>query len=342
MEQLKVQPPVVIYGRRGYSFPYAIYLHGTAAILKNLVSYASGAHEGFDKDIFIETPRLGNGKVKISICLPDNYNKRPKPVILVLEGGGFVLGEPKDGAKNDRKLTKETGAIVISIDYAKSPRYDYPHALLQAYAVLKWALSTKAELNGIFVDHARVGIMGNSAGGNLTAALSLLISFNSGPCAAFRKELGPDFQQVLQVLLYPSVELHHSYTTRFERTSPDVQAKSLPTWVATMMEGSYLPPYIEKEQIFVAPLVADVGLLRELKIPKTLVITAGKDCLKDEAAAYAENLKAAGHEVSLTEYPESIHGFTHYQEGSKEYRGEDVVGSWMEVCRAFNEAFSLG
>jgi acetyl esterase/lipase len=107
-----------------------------------------------------------------------------------------------------------------------------------------------------------------------------------------------------------------------------------------MMEDSYLPPYIEKEQIFVAPLVADVKLLRELKIPKTLVITAGKDCLKDEAAAYAVKLKEAGHKVNFTEYPESIHGFTHYEEGNKEYRGGDVIGSWNEVCKAFNDAFS--
>src|SRR3954453_22555488 len=97
MEQLKVQPPVVTYGKRGYSFPYAIYLHVTAALLRNLVSYTSGPHEGFDKDLFIDTPGLGNGKAKSFICLPDNYDSKPKSVILVLEGGGFVLGEPKDG-----------------------------------------------------------------------------------------------------------------------------------------------------------------------------------------------------------------------------------------------------
>ena len=182
--------------------------------------------------------------------------------------------------------------------------------------------------------------MGNSAGGNLTAALSLLVSFTSGPCAAFRKGLGPVFQQVSQILLYPSLELHHSYATRFKRASPDVQAKSLPVWVATMMESSYLPPYIDKEQIFIAPLVAEVELLRELKIPKMLVITAGKDCLKDEAAAYAEKLKKAGHKVDFTEYPESIHGFTHYKEGSKEYRRDDAECSWEQVCQALHEAFS--
>src|SRR5690242_5656473 len=100
--------------------------------------------------------------------------------------------------------------------------------------------------------------MGNSAGGNLAAALSLLVSFTSGPCAPYKAGLGQKFQQVSQVLLYPSLELNHWYRSRFERSSPDVQATSLPILVASMMEASYLPPYIDKENIFVAPMVAAV------------------------------------------------------------------------------------
>ena len=125
MRQLRIQPPVVTYDQRGYSFLYATYLHATAALLRSLVSYASGIHDGFDKDIFIDTPGLGNGKAKISICLPDNYDSKPRPMILVLEGGGFVLGEPKDGKKNDRRLAQEVCGMfrLSSANWAESAGY---------------------------------------------------------------------------------------------------------------------------------------------------------------------------------------------------------------------------
>ncbi|KAF4626770.1 hypothetical protein G7Y89_g11386 [Cudoniella acicularis] len=295
----------------------------------------------FDKELSIDTPGLGTQKAKLSICLPKDQSSKVnrKPLILVLEGGGFVLGEPKDGKKNDQKLSDEIGAIVVSVDYAKSPRHEYPHALLQIYIVLKWALSIEAELQGLWIDPAQVAIMGNSAGGNLTAALTLLLSFTSGPCAKFRTALGPRFRQVLQVLLYPSTELHHPYSTRFERSSPEVKEKSLPVWVAGMMEACYLPPCVDKNQIFIAPLLAEVPLLKELEIPPAIILTAGLDCLKEEAVSYSRKLKEAGHAALLTEYPLAIHGFTHYQPGNKEYREDDVIGSWNEIIEALKAAF---
>lgn len=107
MKQSQVHPPVVIYGRRGYFFPYALYLHLTGAVLRKLVSYSTGAHDGFDKDLLISTPGLGDGRVKISICVPEKYGMERKPLVLVLEGGGFVLGQPKDGKVNDRRIARE-------------------------------------------------------------------------------------------------------------------------------------------------------------------------------------------------------------------------------------------
>jgi hypothetical protein len=111
MDQTAIRAPKITAGTR-YSFIYAVYLHATAAALRTLVSYVNSHHKGFDKDLEIPTPSLGYGRVKVSMCLPAGYNdtakeENPLPLVLVLEGGGFVLGQPKDGRKNDRLIAEE-------------------------------------------------------------------------------------------------------------------------------------------------------------------------------------------------------------------------------------------
>lgn len=192
------------------------------------------------------------------------------------------------------------------------------------------------------IDPSRVAAMGNSAGGNLTASLSLLLSFTEGPCAEFRKELPSNFSQKIQILLYPSVELYNPYSKRFCRASKDIQAKSLPVWVAELMEASYSPPHVDKTQIFISPLLAGDKLLKSLKVPPALVLTAGMDCLKDEALHYVEKLKAIEADVQAKTYPLAVHGFSHLREDSAQkmdYRPDDVHDCWLLVIEALQKAF---
>ncbi|KAK2733131.1 hypothetical protein FQN55_003745 [Onygenales sp. PD_40] len=348
MESSQIPEPQISHGE-GYPWYHALYLHVGAGLLRNIVWSISGSGKEFDKYVTIETPGLGTGRVRCAICLPrstENHqqvNANPKfPLTLVIEGGGFVLGQPEDGEQNDRLISDKTQSIVISVDYAKAPRHPFPHALLQLYEVLRWALSADSTMEaiGATIDPSRVAILGNSAGGNLTAALSLLLSFSPGPCARFRKGLPPSFRQRLQIMLYPSVECHELYRTRFQRCTPAVQAKSLPVAVAELMEASYLPPHVDKEQIFVAPLLADIALLKQLQdqIPRAVVFTAGLDCLKDEAETYVQRLQDAGVYVRSKQYPEAIHGFSHYKEGSKDFR-KDVEDCWRIICEELQVAF---
>lgn len=233
-------------------------------------------------------------------------------------------------------------AIVLSVDYAKSPRYPYPHALLQLYQVLKWCFSSGAAKElGVTVDPSRVAIMGNSAGGNLTAALSLLTAFVKGPCAHFRTDLPKDYCQVAQILLYPSVGCDQLYRSRFARANLETQAESLPVWVAEMMEASYLPPMIDKKQIFIAPLLATPQLLEEIRqnIPPLSCYIAGLDCLKHEAVQYCRKIKAAGVKVTLKEYTQAIHGFSHYPENSEKFRKDDVEDCWNSISQVLEQAF---
>lgn len=109
MDESEIKEPMITDGAR-YSPLYAIYLHTLAAVLRNIVSYISGQHDGFDKDLILDSPGLGSGKVKISICLPSSQESKAgelKPMILVIEGGGFVLGQPRDGKRIDRMLADE-------------------------------------------------------------------------------------------------------------------------------------------------------------------------------------------------------------------------------------------
>lgn len=109
------------------------------------------------------------------------------------------------------------------------------------------------------------------------------------------------------------------------------------------MEASYCPPYIDKAQIFVSPLSIDNDLLKTLKVPPALVLTAGLDCLKEEATQYVKKLKAAGVDVQTKEYALAVHGFSHLTETSiqkEDYRPDDVHDCWKLVIEALKEYFA--
>ena len=178
------------------------------------------------------------------------------------------------------------------------------------------------EALGVRLDPSRFATMGNSAGGNLTGSLSLLLSFSKGPCAHFREQLPSTFQEVAQILLYPGLRLNSQYSERFNEANEEVRAASLPVWAATLMEASYLPPSIDANQIFITPLEAESSLLRTLNVPPVLCITAGNDCLKYEARQYVANLQSAGCTVLHHECMDAIHGFSHYKKGYEKQREE--------------------
>ncbi|EXK38466.1 hypothetical protein FOXG_04759 [Fusarium oxysporum f. sp. lycopersici 4287] len=340
-EQGRVSIPTVKDGEE-WSFLFRIYLNCVTWTLRQLVSFLTGPNEGHDLEVKINTPGLGAGYVICNVWLPRPTDEiQPKhPLVLVLEGGGFVLGHPKDGRLNNRRIVDETGAIVMSIDYAKAPRYPYPHALLQVYEALRWALTSSAAREGMNVDPRRVAIGGNSAGGNLTAALSLLLSFRSGPCSMFREGLPLDFKQVLQLMLCPSLELRLPYDLRLARSTIDAQKHSLPAWMARAMEQSYLPPRICKDEIFVSPAAASVELLRELDVSPAMLFTGSLDCLKEEGFCYAQNLTKGGKEVTFHEFEGGTHGFSvKPQEGSAEAQIM-YEECWARICHSLRDAFS--
>lgn len=105
MHQDSISSPKIANGP-GYSTPYACYLHATAWILRRAVAYMTGTGELFDKFTTVTTPGLGEGRVNISVCIPRlaGTTQSVRPLVLVAEGGGFILGQPSDGEHIDRSL----------------------------------------------------------------------------------------------------------------------------------------------------------------------------------------------------------------------------------------------
>jgi hypothetical protein len=91
----------------GYGRLYALYLHTSSWVLRQAVAAQTSSGALFDKVLTVETAGLGEGRVKISVCLPPNEgdNRSPKPLLLVAEGGGFVLGQPANGEHIDRSIS---------------------------------------------------------------------------------------------------------------------------------------------------------------------------------------------------------------------------------------------
>jgi len=207
------------------------------------------------------------------------------PLLVYYHGGGWVIGsiESHDGLCG--QLAADARCTLVSVGYRMAPEDRFPAAVDDALDAFRWARAEARELGG---DPARVAVGGDSAGGNLAAVVSQ-------QCAALG-EPGP----ALQLLLYPATDLL--------RESPSY---------ATYGEGFYLTrarmrwfedvyvPVEERRDVRASPL-----LCKELAgQPRTHLVTAGFDPLRDEGRAYAEALAAAGVAVTYRNYEGLIHGF---------------------------------
>lgn len=109
MYQASIRAPQVTTTGPKYSFPYVLYLHSSTWLLRKAVASLTGTGELFDKTLHVDTPGLGEGRVTISVCLPKTHSNEDlgsaKPLLLVAEGGGFVLGQPTDGEHIVRRLS---------------------------------------------------------------------------------------------------------------------------------------------------------------------------------------------------------------------------------------------
>lgn len=209
-----------------------------------------------------------------------------RPLLMVFHGGGWVLGSPESEDTTARGLVNRTGAVAVSVDYRLAPESRFPAAAEDCYAATVWAVEHASELGA---DGTRVGVAGTSAGGNLSAVVSLMVRDRGGPAIAH------------QVLFNPVIDFDTNTQSYLDNAEGHGMTRGDMLW----FWDNYVPDESARANPYASPMRAgDVSGL-----PAATVITAEYDVLRDEAEAYAERLRAAGVDVQCTRYDGMIHGF---------------------------------
>jgi acetyl esterase len=228
-----------------------------------------------------------SGEVSIRVLRPWGVTEA-LPVILYSHGAGWVFGNAHTHDRLIRELTAGTGAALVFTNYSLSPEARYPTALEEIYAALNW-VAQDGQDSGL--DGTRIAVAGDSVGGNMTAAITLMAKQRSGP------------ELAAQVLFYPvtdasfDTDSYHQFATGYFLRRDAMQ------W----FWDQYTPDENQRTEITASPLRASLDELAGL--PPALVITGEADVLRDEGEAYSRKLREAGVDVSATRYEGIIHDF---------------------------------
>ena len=227
------------------------------------------------------------GSVRVRIVRPPHATGT-LPVLLYVHGAGWVFGDAHTHDRLVRDLCLGAHAAVVFPEYDRSPDVRYPTAIEQSYTVAKW-VGTDGAAN--LLDASRMAVAGDSVGGNMAAALTLLA-----------KERG-DVTFVGQVLFYPVTNAAFDTASYEQFAEGYFLARDGMKW----FWDQYTTDENERSQITASPLRATTEELAGL--PPALVITGEADVLRDEGEAYAAKLRAAGVPTTAVRYGGIIHDF---------------------------------
>ncbi|MFC4526281.1 alpha/beta hydrolase [Dyella halodurans] len=227
------------------------------------------------------------GPVSITIIRPKGVTGT-LPVVLYIHGAGWVLGSENTHDRLVRQLANGARAAVVFVNYSRAPESKFPVQNEQSYAAARWVVE-HGKQHGI--DGQNMAIAGDSVGGNMSAAVTLMA-----------KELaGPKF--VYQVLFYPVTDANFKNGSYREFANGPWLTLPAMQW----FWNAYVPDEAARMNPLVTPLNATFEQLKGL--PPALVITGENDVLRDEGEAYAHRLIAAGVDVTATRYLGTIHDF---------------------------------
>lgn len=210
------------------------------------------------------------------------------PVILFIHGAGWVFGDEFTHDRLVRELITRAQAAAVFVDYDRSPEARYPVAIEQAYAALEWIAAHGAEQG---LDSTRIAVAGDSVGGNMSAAVTIMAKQRSGPALA------------AQLLYYPvtdaafDTDSYHQFATGYWLRRDAMQ------W----FWDQYTTDDAQRAEITCSPLRATLEDLAGL--PPAMVIVGEADVLRDEGEAYAAKLRAAGVSVTAVRYQGIVHDF---------------------------------
>jgi acetyl esterase len=228
-----------------------------------------------------------DGEVPIRVYRPSD--DPGLPVVVFSHGGGWVLCDLDSHDAMCRAVAETAGCAVVAVDYRLAPEARFPAAPEDCYAVAAWVAEHAAELG---VDAARMAVMGDSAGGNLAAAVALMCRDRGGP------------PLVLQVLVYPVTDAGCDTASHREIGRDYYLWTEEVAWTWTQ----YLATPADADHPYASPLRA-----RDLSgLPPALVITPEYDVLRDEGESYGRRLQEAGVPTTISRYPGMFHSFLTY------------------------------
>jgi acetyl esterase len=225
-----------------------------------------------------------DGPVPLRVYRPRGDGDRG--VVVYYHGGGWVFGDLSKMDAACRHLASVSGRLVVSVDYRLAPEHPFPAGLHDCLAATRWVVENAGYLGG---DPDRVAVGGDSAGGNLAAAVTL----------AFRDFDGPAIER--QLLVYPATEAGFDTPSYEENAAGYYLERADCRW----FWDHYLADELDGEHPYASPLRA-----RDLSdLPPASVLTCGFDPLRDDGLAYADRLAEAGVPVRRHHLPDQIHGF---------------------------------
>lgn len=236
------------------------------------------------RDIAIPGP---NGDIRARVYWPQADTQTPKPILMYFHGGGFIMASIEAIEPQAKILATKGDIIVVSVDYALAPEHPFPAAHLDAIAAYDWLSKHTAELGG---DPERIGIGGDSAGGNLAIDVS--------DERARRGESVPK----AQLLYYPFTDIHSTHYKSYEIFG---DGYGLDKNFIKMATKEVFSDQKDRDHRWMTPLLS----VDFAKQPKTIVATAGFDPIRDQGVLFADALREHGVEVVHKHYPSLNHGF---------------------------------
>jgi acetyl esterase len=218
----------------------------------------------------------------------------PGATVVYFHGGGWVAGDLYTHDRQARTLSIELEAVVVSVDYRRPPECPFPGPFVDCLTATKWVADNIAEFGG---DAARIGVAGDSAGGNLAAAVALA-------CGDGWPRLAGQF------LIYPAVDLVGRYQSEIENAKyPSRNKNAEGYFLTTAAMRFFASQYIPDERDAADPRASPLRATDLKGVAPAVICTAQFDPLRDEGEAYANALKQAGVRVSTFAEPGMIHGY---------------------------------
>lgn len=235
--------------------------------------------------------------------------KKPKNVIIYFHGGGWVTGNIDTYTKLCHNLAKMTNSTVLSVDYRLAPEWKFPVGLNDCYQVVKYVIQNASKFK---IDKSKIIIMGDSAGGNIAAAVSL------------RRRDRLQTIPYKQILIYPAVIADHDVDM-----FPSIKANKKNITLSLKEINDYIDLYKKKDSDVTNPYMSPLYAYTLVKQPKTLIVTAELDILRDEGEAYGQRLNEAGNDVRVERINEVGHGFFSSQNSKETKQVYKIINEFL-------------